>query len=265
MNCAGAQKYSSGICPGDESYDGKVTSIPSCSSCKNVNLPVCGSDGNSYANTCKAKCKGVAIAYKGNCLSNNAVNQCGCQEGGTPVCGRDGRTYSSACEARCKNIGILYNSGCRVISPNYCDHLCANSPNQVVCGEDFKTYRNECVASRCMRIPIREFNACPHLNDSNYPMSFEHSQLNLPKPAPVARPAPAPVPVAAPANVTQQVNVQSVSPNVAIQNLDLNNVESVKQVYKVLFMSGQQVNPKVLPYKSVLEGILMKHGVGSSM
>ena len=264
LSCAGSQKYADGICPGDDSYEGAKGTLPLCSSCKNVNLPVCGADNNSYQNACKARCKGVSIAYKGKCLTNNHTNKCGCQAGGNPVCGRDGRTYSNACEARCKKIGILYNSGCRVISPNYCSHLCGNAPDSLVCGEDWKTYRNECVASKCMRIPIREFKACPHLNDDNFPLTFEHPTLNLPK-APVRAPAPrpaAPRPAAAPRyNVSQQVNIGATNPSVAIQNLDLNNVESVKQVYKVLFMNGQQVNPKILPYKGVLEKILVRQGV----
>lgn len=269
LKCAGAQKYSDGICPGDDSYKGSKGSLPSCSSCKNVTLPVCGADGNTYQNTCKARCKGVSIAYKGKCLNNSSVNKCGCSGEQNPVCGRDGRTYANSCEARCKNIGILYNSGCRVISPNYCGHLCGSAPNQLVCGKDWKTYRNECIASKCMRVPIKEFKACDALHDGNYPQSFEYRSMSLARPAPVPIPKPKPhrpvhaqaVPHRGNISVTQTVNIGSANPAAAIQNLDLNNVNSVMQVYKILFPGGRPVNQKVMAYKSVLEGILVKQGI----
>jgi len=272
LQCSGAQKYSAGICPGDESYEGASGALPNCNTCRNVTLPVCGADSNSYQNACKARCKGVSIAYKGKCLGNNSVNKCGCSQKSDPVCGRDGRTYKNACEAGCKNIDILYNSACRDINPNYCSHLCGNTASKPVCGKDWKTYRNECIASQCMRIPVREYRACEMLEDRNFPSTFEYTVLNKAVVSQTRQMPQAPAPVAAPVpnhghamggniSVTQTVNVSSVNPATAIQNLDLNNINSVVQVYKVLFPNGQAIDPKVVAYKSVLEGILTNKGI----
>ena len=270
LRCAGVEKYQAGVCPGDDSYQGSVGAIPSCNTCKNVNLPVCGNDGVSYQNACKARCKGMSIEYKGKCLSNNdtKLNQCGCPAAVSPVCGRDGRTYTNSCEAQCKNIGILYNNACAPVNPNYCSHLCGNSPGAPVCGKDFKTYLNECVASRCMRVPIREFKTCEPLNSANYPHSFAYNQ----SPAQQAPPPrmPAPVPQQAPiqnnqmfssqAPVQTQVHVQAqASPN--ISQLDLTDVNQVKNIYRKLFPNGQAINAQVINYKPVLEQLLSKWNV----
>ena len=66
--------------------------------CPKIYKPVCGKDGNTYANACIAKCKNVD--YKdGECSKS-----CTCMEIFKPVCGRDGIQYGNACKAKCKNV-----------------------------------------------------------------------------------------------------------------------------------------------------------------
>ena len=123
-----------------------------------------------------------------------------------------------------------------------------------------------------MRIPVREYRACEMLEDRNFPSTFEYTVLNKAVVSQTRQMPQAPAPVAAPApnhghamggniSVTQTVNVSPVNPATAIQNLDLNNINSVVQVYKVLFPNGQAIDPKVVAYKSVLEGILTNKGI----
>jgi len=120
-----------------------------------------------------------------------------------------------------------------------------------------------------MRVPVREFKACPALEDANYPITFEYAVLNVPRspPAPMPAKTQAQQPAQTHANtntnvsVTQTVNVSTANIGAAIQNLDLNNINSVVQVYKILFPGGKAIDPKVVSYKSVLEGILSSKGV----
>ena len=262
LKCAGSEVYNEGICPNDESYEGSKKKLPNCNTCRNIFLPVCGADENTYDSACKARCKGIAIKYKGKCLrGNKGKNKCGCGPNEDLVCGRDGRTYKNACEAKCKNISVMYNSACRPENPNYCGHLCGNAQISPVCGKDWKTYANECVASKCMKIPVRNFESCPSLHDENYPLTFEYAKLNLPqappKPQPMHRPHQhAPVQM----NISQSVHIGASKPsgNImgSVQQLDLKNKDSVIRTYKMLFPGGRAVDPKVLNYKAPLEKIL---------
>ena len=114
-----------------------------------------------------------------------------------------------------------------------------------------------------MKVPVRAFESCPPLNDSNYPMSFEYAKLNLPQQAPAQVPRRVSRPPQMHAHISQSVNIHSghshapqnsSGPN--ISNLDLKNKDSVIKTYKMLFPGGRAINPKVVSYQAPLAKIL---------
>lgn len=266
LDCAGVELYSKGVCPDDENYKGGNAKLPSCSSCKKIFLPVCGADETTYDSACRARCKGVAIKYKGKCLKGSkGKNKCGCGSESIPVCGRDGRTYRNKCEAECKAVSVMYSSACRPENPNYCAHLCGNALLSPVCGQDWKTYANKCVASKCMRVPVQSFQECPPLHVDNQPLSFEYSKVEADQ-TPMVQAAPqyhSPR-QAVQTQISQTVNIsrggapprmgQSAGPS--IKSLDLSNKDSVVQTYRMLFPGGRAIDPKLAGYKAPLEKIL---------
>ena len=201
LDCAGQQFYSNGICTNDQEYlqSNNIQIVP-CSSCENVQLPVCGNDGITYLNACRARCKGVAINYRGRCLnqstnisSNGSSNfnvsissqiRCNCSTELRPVCGSDNKTYLNQCEAKCAKIEVRYNNACQPINPSYCRFLCNNVPTQTVCGKDWRTYANECIASRCVRTPLQSQGACPPISQASPALNLEFNAVQMNATAP---------------------------------------------------------------------------------
>ena len=267
LKCSGNTFYGEGVCPGDDSYTDPETkaNVPSCSSCRTVNLPVCGGNNKTYMNACMARCNAQSILYRGKCLgetTSSIKKECRCSNELQPVCGRDGRTYHNKCHAGCLSIQVYYASACQVVNPKYCSHLCGNAPNQMVCGMDHKTYRNQCVMTKCMRVPLMKHGSCEMLHSLNYPKSFEYKIAPTPlvNPKPVQHhqprhpiqiaPKPSPVP-------SRPVYPQS-SPSVNIQNINLNDKNSVITVYKLLFPGGRAIKPEMVHYKKPLEALLIR-------
>jgi hypothetical protein len=252
------------VCPGDSSYDDakSLSAVPSCNSCPKANLPVCGANNQTYLNACNAKCKSVKIQYRGKCLNDTGplsnVN-CNCLDIHEPVCGVDGRTYQNKCHANCLLIKVYHSSPCVPVNPSYCKHLCGNYSGPAVCGKDFKTYSNECVMSKCMLVPLMKVNSCDMLNSQNYPLNFRYDRMSLPKPPrPQTRPVSNPVPQNNVRPVVTKNIYPTSTPSVNIQNINLNDKNSVITIYKLLFPNGRPIKSSVYSYKAPLEALLIR-------
>ncbi len=166
--------------------------------------PVCGANGITYANACRATCKRISIAAFGECRNFKAEpptkKLCECSFTTLAVCAGNGVTYENECVAKCfdvkvERIGIcdgpcscqfFFNPVCGEDGRNYvnqcemdCAHvakysdgLCSQAskcnhcygPIKRVCGKDEKTYDNECYA-KCAGTSILYEGYCVNKQD----------------------------------------------------------------------------------------------------
>ena len=100
--------------------------------------PVCGVNGKTYDNKCKAEQADVEIDFRGECDSCPRVHD--------PVCGDDGNTYGNSCVAHQNGAGIEHEGECRdgpqpECPRGYvwleCAQMCIPHGGTSVCPEDY--------------------------------------------------------------------------------------------------------------------------------
>ena len=88
--------------------------------CPQIFKPVCGVNGVTYANSCIAGSRGVAVAHDGPCVPTPPRPRPRpyprpqvCTDIYQPVCGRDGQTYPNACIAHMNGARVRHAGECR--------------------------------------------------------------------------------------------------------------------------------------------------------
>lgn len=175
----------------DNGFLGPTEPFTDCPCNNNLN-PVCGSNGVSYANYCRADCKNVTPVHYGQCgalYSNFKQGMiCDCAFNFQQICATNGITYENQCVAKCFNAMVnftgicaqpcgcafFFKPVCGVNGKNYVnncaldcaqvnkynDGLCADNSTcskcygtvERVCGKDGKTYDNNCYLE-CAGVP----------------------------------------------------------------------------------------------------------------
>ena len=173
--------------------------------CNNNFRPVCGTNGITYSNACRANCRNIFIVSYGECRTfDNAPpskKTCDCEFNNISVCASNSVTYENNCVAKCFDAtverngicegpcdcqfffnpicgenGLNYINQCEIDCANvskYSDGLCSEAskcnycfgPIERVCGDDEKTYDNECYA-KCSGASIAHEGHCVNKDDT---------------------------------------------------------------------------------------------------
>lgn len=163
---AGISQYTPGVCYGSACINPAAINLALV--CPQVNAPVCGCNGQTYANPCEAERFGITAYRTGPCQSvcyspslvvngggvnlneQTGVLTMACTQNNAPVCGCNGVTYSSPCAAQASGITFYTYGSCAT----NCINPAAMSPEATcptvftpVCGCNGVTYPNACLAA----------------------------------------------------------------------------------------------------------------------
>lgn len=151
-----------------------------CEGCPGTYEPVCGVDGRTYGNACRAECVTAAIEHRGPCVAPPECDdeqpcpmglicaegqceepECNCvDEPETGVCSRTGRSWRNLCELQCRPgeelayLGRCREGGCD--SDRECpdDTVCLPLPDERVQRECARDPRSRGCMRVCLAPPL---------------------------------------------------------------------------------------------------------------